>query len=344
MRVIDGPTIRERLSMAEAMAAVEAAFLARARGVARAPRLMAMPLPAGGTLLVMPAAIDPVAAGDRGNAEDSGRTTPRRLPSPYAAVKALTVYPDNPRRNAPAIQGAVLVFSLDSGALVAVLDGDALTAFRTGALTGVAARHLAPATARTALLVGAGAQAFDQARGLLEALSLDVLYLFNRTREKAEALRARLEREPRVRDLGTAIAVVDRLSEGAPAADVIVTATSATEPLLSADMVRPGQTIIAIGSHTPDRAELAPEVVARADSVFVDTEAGARAEAGDLIQAVRTGMWDWSRLTGELADVISREKPGRVSEEALVVMKSVGVGWLDVAVAAALVEGAEAER
>ncbi|MBT9281655.1 MAG: hypothetical protein KM312_03160 [Hydrogenibacillus schlegelii] len=152
-----------------------------------------------------------------------------------------------------------------------------------------------------------------------------------------------MKREPRVRSLGSAITVVHRLPGAAPAADVIVTATSAKKPFLGADMVRPGQTIIAIGSHTPDRTELAPEDVARADSVFVDTEAGARVEAGDLIQAVQKGMLDWSRMTGELADVISREKPGKVSDEALVAMKAVGVGWLDAAVAGAIEERAEAE-
>ncbi|MBE3562644.1 MAG: hypothetical protein IMX05_02775 [Hydrogenibacillus schlegelii] len=150
-------------------------------------------------------------------------------------------------------------------------------------------------------------------------------------------------REPRVRSLGFAITVVHRLPGAAPADDAIVTATSAKKPLLGADMVRPGQTIIAIGSRTPERAELAPEDVARVDSVFVDTETGARVEAGDLIQAVQKGMRDWSRLIGELADVISREKPGRVSDEALAVMKAVGVGWPDAAVAGAIVERAEAE-
>lgn len=337
--VLDHDEVYRTLTMAEAIAAVEEALCAAALGLAVAPVRSSVAMGGGAVLLTMPAAVRPTRAVKTVETDRPMPGVRCRSAPPALAVKLVTVFSENERRSLPTVQGAIVLFDPTDGRPRAILDGRAITAIRTGALTGVALRHLSAPSAKTALMIGAGGQAYDQARALIECLTLRKLYLYNRAMRKALALKERLEQDVLkgrpVAQFGheaLTIEVLTALDERVREADVIVTATSAPEPFIDESMVRQGQTIVAIGAFRPEMSELRPEVIARADRLFVDTSSGAREEAGDLLKAEGHG-WRWERLTGELSEVVAGRLIGRESETELIVFKSVGVGYLDAAVA-----------
>ncbi len=213
-----------------------------------------------------------------------------------AGVKIITLVPGNPERGLPAIQGLYVLFSAVDGRVRALLDGGCLTALRTPAASGLAADSLAPESPSTIGIIGAGVQG----RGHLDAMrvvrpSLSSVVVASRSVASAEAL-VDLARSDGLD------ARVGSIAE-ASACEIICACTSAQQPILP-DTLPEGSFLSAIGAYLPDQAEMSPALVASAD-VWVDAEAAARVEAGDLIQAVDAGAWGWADLRGDLVDLVS---------------------------------------
>lgn len=262
-------------------------------GTAYAPERVAVPLATGGTLLLMPAADEQ-----------------------FAVTKLVTVHPRNASAGLPSVQADLLLMEAATGKRLAMLDGGAVTARRTAALSLLAARLLAPRSSGSLLVVGAGTQARAHLEAFCEGMDIDRVYVTSRNMAHAEELAAYATKiNPQAEAVSHPEEVIEKAS-------FIVTATTSAEPVLP-ENVRADAFVAAVGAYRPDMAELPPQLVRRA-RLYVDTLEGARAEAGDFIQA---GV-DWARVT-PLEDAL--DIPGGQGKP--VVFKSVGHALWDLAAA-----------
>ena len=223
------------------------------------------------------------------------------------------------------LQFVVCLFELAAGSLAALIAADRLGQVRTGAASGVAAKHLARPGAASLGLIGAGWQAESQLAAIRSSVpTIERVVVSSRTRERAASFAERHGAE-----------VADSPSE-AGGCDVVVTATTSKDPVLRGDWLRPGALVCAIGANDPRARELDAEVIARATLVCCDSLEDARLESGDLIEPVAAGQLDWLEVQ-ELQAIVAGELPGRQSDEDVVVFKSNGIAPWDVALAADVV-------
>jgi ornithine cyclodeaminase/alanine dehydrogenase-like protein (mu-crystallin family) len=225
---------------------------------------------------------------------------------------------------------AVLLFRADAPELVAVIEADKLGQLRTGAASGVAARHLARNGARSLGLIGCGWQAESQLACIRAALpELEQVVAYCRTGERLRAFCEQHGAEPGEshRDAGSC--------------DVVVTVTSSPDPVLRGEWLQPGALVCAVGANDGRRRELDNVVLERAAFVCCDSVENSRLESADFGEPVESGVLDWLEVH-ELQEVVAGEVAGRQSDEDIVVFKSSGLAAWDVAAAAAVVERARA--
>ncbi|MBT2541395.1 ornithine cyclodeaminase family protein [Streptomyces sp. ISL-44] len=275
------------------------------------PQRTALPVPGGGELLLMPAA--------------SGT---------YAGVKIAGVAPGNPARGLPRITGSYLLLDGPTLRPLALLDGAALTALRTPAVSALALRHLAPAGRPLRLvLFGSGPQAYGHLEATLAVRELAEVVVVARRPEGAEKLAAH------ARSLGPAART--GTPEDVAGADLVVCCTTAREPLFDGRLVGPGATVVAVGSHEPEARETDTALVRRA-AVYVESRAAALREAGDLLVPEAEGAIGPGHITGTLADLVTGRMPVGGTPGCPQLFKSVGMAWEDLAVAVALFQAAGA--
>jgi alanine dehydrogenase len=220
----------------------------------------------------------------------------------------------------------VLLFRADSPELVAVLEADKLGQLRTGAASGVAAKHLAVGGARSLGVIGCGWQAESQVACIRAALpDLERVVAYCRTEEKLRAFCEEHGADP------------GESHQDPAACDVVVTVTSSRDPVLRGEWLRSGTLVCAVGANDGRRRELDNVVLERAAFVCCDSVADAKLESADLIEPVESGVLDWLEVH-ELQEVVAEQVAGRQSGEDVVVFKSNGLAAWDVAVAAAVVE------
>ena len=218
------------------------------------------------------------------------------------------------------IEFVVCLFDLADGTLTAMIAADRLGQVRTGAASGVAAKHLARRGAESLGLIGAGWQAESQLAAIRGAVpSIDRVVVSSRSRERAEAFAAANGAE-----------VAESPSE-AGGCDVVVTATSSKDPVLRGDWLSDGALVCAIGANDPRARELDAQVIARATVVCCDSIEDARLESGDLIEPIAAGQLDWLEVQ-ELHQIVSGEVPGRQADTDVVVFKSNGIAPWDLAI------------
>ena len=301
--------VEKLLNMPAAIEAVGEAYRLIYRGEAELPVRLNIPVaPHDGSLMTMPAYLG-------GDLDALG-------------AKLISFYGTNPvRRGLPAIQGNVVLFDGRDGALLALMDAGYLTAMRTGASGGVAARNLAREDARTLTIFGSGVQAPYQVEAVLCERAIERVFVISRTPKNAETLADKLRRE-----LGVSAQATTDVVMAVEAADIVVTATSAHEPLFDGGLLQPGFHISGIGSHLPYVSEVDAVTLQRA-KVVVDHLDSSFAEAGDLIRPTEAGLYDASQIHAEIGAIIAGDRPGRESDEEITFFKSVGLAAQDVAVA-----------
>jgi ornithine cyclodeaminase len=243
-------------------------------------------------------------------------------------VKLVTLTPSNPERGAAYVQASYVLFDADTQSPEAVLDGAALTALRTGAVSGLATRYLARANAGTLVLFGAGVQAGAHLEAMCAVRPVGELVVVSRSRAAAESL---------VED-GVGRGLAARIGDpGAVAdADLICTCTTSDEPLFDGSLLAPGVHINAVGSHRPDARELDTETILRG-RVVVEAREVALAEAGELAIPIADGAIDRGQVVADLAETV-RGASVRRSPEDVTVFKSVGMAFEDLAIARAIVD------
>lgn len=215
-----------------------------------------------------------------------------------------------------------VLFGQASGRLEALVESDRLGQLRTGCATALAARYLAPGGDVVLGLIGTGTVAWGQLEALKSELPLAQVNVFSRTPENREEFCRRA-----LAELGVEARPAASAAQAAEGATLVVTATWAKEPVLTAAMLAPVGLFCAVGSNWPDRREVGEDVVQAADRVVVDDLDAARAEAGDLLLAPDL---DWNRVEA-LADIVAAP---RAEPSGRVLFKSVGLGLEDVATAA----------
>jgi alanine dehydrogenase len=222
----------------------------------------------------------------------------------------------------------IVLYAADGSGLLAVMSGGRISGLRTGGATGLAARVLAgAASGGPVAVIGAGFQATQQVIGIVTATGATDVRVWSRSADKREAFAARMAESTGVgvRPAPTVEAALD----GAP---IVVTITNSAEPVLLADQVASGTTVIAAGNNTWLRSEVDPALFAKADLVVVDDIDNARLEAGELMRAAELGMISWDRVVA-LGDIISGTRAGRTNPGQVVVCELQGIGIEDVAVA-----------
>jgi alanine dehydrogenase len=229
---------------------------------------------------------------------------------------------------AGAVAFAVLLFDLRKGGLAAVIEADLLGRLRTGAASGVAAKYLARAGARSLGVIGCGRQAEFQVAAIRAAApSLESVVAFCRTPASLSAFCERAGAEPA------------ESSSDVATADIVVTATTSRDPVLRGEWLREGALLCAIGANQPSSRELDNVALERASFVCCDSLEQAKLESADLIEPVASGVLDWLEVH-ELQEVVAGDLPGRQSDRDIVVFKSNGIAAWDVAIGAAALERA----
>ncbi|WP_291999750.1 ornithine cyclodeaminase family protein [Caldivirga sp.] len=215
----------------------------------------------------------------------------------------------------------VLLFSVSTGELLAIIEADRLGQVRTGAASVVASRYMANSMSELGI-VGSGKQARAQFEAFNSTGALRRVKVISRSRVNAEAFASY------IRSSGVDAVVVDDYEEVCKV-DVLVTATNSREPFIKGEYLMEGVHVNAIGSNWRNRAELTPDAVNRAELIAVDDLEQARDEAGDLIMA---GEAIWSRVVN-LSSIVAGRVKGRVSSRSITIFKSLGISIEDIVTA-----------
>jgi ornithine cyclodeaminase len=300
--VIGAEELRARLPMAAAIDALEEAF--RTLDPSGGPLRTHVETPHG-SLLLMPA---------------FGRSG--------VGVKLVSITPANPERDLPFIHASYVLFDAETQAPEAVLDGSALTALRTAAVSGLATRFLSREDARRLVIFGAGVQARSHLEAMCAVRPVTDLVVVSRSPGAAETL----AEEGRDRGLPARLGEPEAVRE----ADLVCTCTTAEEPLFDGSWLSDGVHVNAVGSYRPETRELDTQAIRRARLV-VETREVALAEAGELLIPIREGVIEAEHIVADLAETV-RGAEVRRSPDEVTLFKSVGMAFEDLVVARAVVD------
>ena len=249
-------------------------------------------------------------------------------------LKVVTVVPENKKIGKKTINGIVMLSDFQTGEPLALLEGSYLTMIRTGALSGVATKHLARHNAKTLCMIGTGEQAKGIAEAVFAVRDIEKVILYNRTEEKAYAFAQYIQEK-----FNKPAYVHTNANEAITEADIIVTTTNASTPVFS-EKLQKGVHINAVGSFKPNMQELPSHAIADANKVVVESKEAALDETVDLQVPIQEGLFKASDIHAELGQIISGERAGRENDEEITVFKSVGLAVVDIIVAKYLYEKA----
>jgi len=226
----------------------------------------------------------------------------------------------------------VPLFQAETGELLALMQGNYLGQMRTGAATGLATRLLARADARIVAIVGTGLQARTQLEAVVAVRKIEHIRAFGRDPGRRSIFAREMEGK-----LGVPIEAVPSVEEAIRDADILITSTTASQPVVEGKWLRAGMHINAIGANFPQKAELDAEAVNRADVIFVDSREQSKLEAGDLIQAFQENQPCWDDVK-ELSDLVAGRAEGRTSRQQITLFKSNGIAIEDIVTAGRVYE------
>lgn len=234
-----------------------------------------------------------------------------------------------------ALRFLVLLYSAQNGQLLALLEADYVGQMRTGAASGIATKYMARADARKVGIVGTGLQARTQLEAISAVRKIEGIRAFGRNPDR----RAEFCQEMSAR-LGVAVTPAGTAEEAVRGADIVVSATTSSRPVVQGAWLAPGMHINAIGANFPQKRELDDEAVHRAAILAVDSVEQSKMEAGDLIESFAGDYARWSGVR-ELAEIVAGKTLGRTSSQEITLFKSNGIAIWDVAVAARVYRIAE---
>lgn len=244
---------------------------------------------------------------------------------PGAGVLGLKTY--TAFRREP-VRSVVLLFSAESGSLLSLVEAEWLGRIRTGAMSGLATRHMAITGASSLGLIGSGKQALTQLQAVCAVRPISAISVYSRRLPECEAFCEQAAQQLQMR-----VTAASSAREAVEDADIVITATNSGEPVFSGEWLKPGCHVNAIGSNWSRRREIDEEALERASLIATDSMEQARIEAGDFILPANAGKFDWERVW-ELADIVAGDGPQRNSPYDITLYKAVGVGLEDITIAA----------
>jgi alanine dehydrogenase len=306
--------VRSLLTIDECILAVEQAFRLYGEGKAVPPALLSMHVPNGGFHV-------------KAGVLDLGRH--------YFAAKVNGNFPENQTRfGLPTIQGVIVLCDAERGSPLAMMDSREITSLRTGAATAVAAKYLARRDSQTVTICGCGTQGRVQVKSLSRVCRLQTVFAYDQSEGQALQFAREL-----TSDLKISVTPVTDLAAAVRQSDICVTCTSSRQPFLGSDDVSLGTFIAAVGVDNPEKQELHPSLMAKS-KIVVDVLQQC-AVMGDLHHALEAGVLTQADVYAELGEVVAGKKPGRESDEEIIIFDSTGMALQDVVAAALLYEKAE---
>ena len=307
MLVLSEKQVQSLIDIDELIAALEQAHIQYSTGMAVMPVRLVVPLPQiQGRITSMPGYLN----------EDKA-----------LGMKVVTYFQDNPKQNLPAILATIMLFSSESGKMIAAMDGGYITAIRTACASALATRILANPNTPVLGILGAGVQARAHIQALTRVRQLSHIKLYSPSGKSALGIKADLEKP-----CGIPIEVVDSAQAAVRDSDLLVTVTTAKDPIVQVEWLKPGVHINAIGSHRPDLREIDGATLKRA-KVVVDSREAIMAECGDILLALKEQSIGPADIHGEIGEVLAGTKAGRISPSEVTLYKSVGIAIQDVATA-----------
>jgi ornithine cyclodeaminase/alanine dehydrogenase-like protein (mu-crystallin family) len=309
MRFIDREEVARRLTYEMCIPIVRQAMIALSRGETKQLLRSIIPLSEGRLFGIMPGAMG--------------------AHEPFGA-KLISVFHGNFARGIQSHQGLVILFDPETGAPVCALDAGEITAIRTAAASAVATDALARKDARRLALLGYGEQAATHARAIGKIRDLESIVVWGRSTERAHAFAKRMQVE-----LAVPVAAAESAREAVAEADIVCTVTSATEPILKGEWVRPGAHLNLVGSGYAGPAEVDNDLVVRSRFI-ADSREGVLHQGAEFLRAKAAGLVGDEHIVAEIGEVLAGEIEGRRSAHEITVYKSLGHVVQDLASAWAL--------
>ncbi len=252
-------------------------------------------------------------------------------------LKVVSVFKNNPEKGLPMIHAMVMVMDAVNGCPLAVMDGEYLTALRTGAASGLATDLLSRKDAEVVTIIGAGVQGKTQLEAVCAVRSIKKAYILDIDLQRATEFAKEMSER-----LSIPVDFIEK-SEMLRQSYVICTATSSHDPVFSDNDLKPGVHINGIGSYRPDMQEIPVETIVRA-KVVVDSKESCLSEAGDIIIPLQEGLIDENHIYAEIGEIAAGSKIGRESRKEITVFKSVGNAVQDLAAASRVIETARVQN
>jgi len=311
--LISRKQVSDLLSLGECMTAVENAFKLHAEGKVSPPKVLGMHTDDGGFHI---------------------KAGILNLSKSYFVAKINSNFPVNTKKfGLPLIQGVIAVYDGENGQLLALMDSIEITIMRTGAATGIAAKYLAKAGAKTVTICGCGNQGRISLKAIMEVRQTEKVFAFDINKEQADKFAEQLSAE-----LEISIIPVDDFKNAVSHSDICVTCTPSTRPFLNTDDVKPGIFIAAVGADSEHKQELYPELIS-SSKLVVDLKEQS-ASMGELHHALDAKLLTLNDVHAELGEVIAGKKTGRCSDDEVIIFDSTGTALQDVAAAVIVYEKA----
>ncbi|MDQ0313609.1 ornithine cyclodeaminase family protein [Amorphus orientalis] len=307
MIVLSETDIAGLLPMTAAIDIVADAMITVSNGGATLPLRTIMPVGGANKLGMMPGAMtDPATYG----------------------IKLVCLFPDNPASGYSSHQGAMVLFEPEHGAAVAMMNAGHLTAVRTAAASGVATRALARADASVLAIVGTGEQAVHHLDAMAAVRPIREVRVVGRRAERAEAFVA----EARARHPALAFSAGTDVRAAVDGAHIVCTVTSSETPVLFGDWIGPGTHVNAVGASVPVKTEIDTALAAKS-ALFADYRPSLFAQAGEVIEAIKTGLFGEDHVRAEIGEVLAGTAPGRTGDDEITLYRSLGIAAQDLACA-----------
>ncbi|MFL6429755.1 MAG: ornithine cyclodeaminase family protein [Acidobacteriaceae bacterium] len=297
MRYIDREEVARRLTHEVCIHLVRDAMIAFSTGETKQLLRSIIPLTNGHLFGIMPGALGATKA---------------------FGAKLISIFPENAAQGRQSHQGLIVLFEPDIGTPVCIVHAGEVTAIRTAAASAVATEVLARKDATRLAILGTGEQAATHARAIARIRALESITVWGRSSERAHTFADKMHAE-----LELPVTALATAQQAVADADIVCTVTSAAEPILKGEWVKPGTHINAVGSSHAGPAEIDSALVARA-RFFPDSREGVLQQGGEFLRAKQAGLIDDSHILAEIGQVLAGTAQGRTSPGEITIYKSLG--------------------
>lgn len=304
MKIVEEKQVREILSAKECVGLMREALSDLEKGKCAMPQRLLCTMPNTAVFGFMPAYV-----GD------------------FFGAKVITAYGPNAGTGYPTHIGYVILFESEHCSVAGMVDATAVTEIRTGAVSAVATDLLARKDAHTLGLIGAGAQARSHTAAIVTVRDIDAITVYDIRPEAAKAFAEETEKK-----YGIPVRVCESVREAVKDADIVCTLTPSKQAYLTADMIRPGTHVNAVGTFTPTTREAASDLVA-ASRLYADQISAMKAESGEYLVPLQEGLITEEHIVGSIGQVVNGDAPGRGSEDEITLFAALGLAVEDITAA-----------